>query len=823
VADLIQVLLISSSPTDTLKVREALGVRVSSFQLTYAERLSEGLSCLSTQSFHAILIDAALPDSDGLDNLRRLKRQAPKTPIIVLTNSEEEEETFLEAATVDAYECLRKSFVTGPALLRIISDSTQRQQVQEALSELQVRYQNLYDNAPDMLCSVDAQTGTIIECNQTFGRVAGYTKDEILGRHIVDVCQPDSVKAAQDVFKSFLRTGAATNAGLQIRKKDATKIDVIVNVSAVRDEHGAILFGRWSLRDITSRKRTQQRVQAQHEVTRILAGSNRLAESVAEVLRVICQTLGWEMGAVWLIDQNELYCVDIWLSSGLDASELVSTIRSQRLAPGVGLPGRVWRSARPEWISNVTQDPNRAAFSVLPEVPAAVAFPILVGNECLGVLEFFSREFRQLDADVVQIIGAVGSQMGQVLRRQRAEQTAREQEEQLRRSQKMDAIGQLAGGVAHDFNNLLTVINGYTDLALGRLVAEDPLRVPLSEVRKAGDRAASLTRQLLAFSSKQVLEPTILDLNVVVNEMHRMLRRVIGEHIELNLLLDPGLGQVRADATQIEQIIVNLAVNARDAMPSGGRLVLETANVTIDGESRSTHHIDHNLGPCVMLAISDSGIGMDRETLSHIFEPFFTTKEKGKGTGLGLAMVFGIVKQSGGRIWVQSEPNRGTTFTIYLPRVWTEPPPETATAAIEKSHCGSETILVAEDETAVRGLAVSVLSSDGYTVLDSHSCAEALRICREHTGPIALLLTDVVMPQLSGRELAAKISVLRPDIRILYMSGYTEDTVILNGMAEPGTAFISKPFSPRGLLSKVREVLDAPSFDRRQTSEKPEP
>jgi PAS domain S-box-containing protein len=381
-------------------------------------------------------------------------------------------------------------------------------------------------------------------------------------------------------------------------------------------------------------------------------------------------------------------------------------------------------------------------------------------------------------------------------------------EEQLRQSQKMEAIGQLAGGVAHDFNNLLTAINGYSGLALQRIDEDHPLRSYLEEIKKAGDRAANLTRQLLAFGRKQILQPLPINLNDIVTDMNKMLRRLIGEDIVLTAKLDPALTRVKADPGQIEQVLVNLVVNARDAMPQGGNLTIETATVELDREYANTR-VGVLPGHYVMLAVSDTGIGMDEATEARIFDPFFTTKEKGKGTGLGLSTVYGIVKQSGGNILVYSEPGHGTTFKVYLPQIIAEPQ-KTVAAVVEIAlPSGSETILLVEDEDVVRGLASKILEQAGYKVLAASRGTEAIRLCRERTEPIHLLLTDVVMPETSGKEVADQVTELLPSLRVLFMSGYTDEAIVHHGVLDSNVEFIQKPFTPAGLVMKVREVLDS--------------
>ncbi|HEV2112676.1 MAG TPA: PAS domain S-box protein, partial [Terriglobales bacterium] len=379
-------------------------------------------------------------------------------------------------------------------------------------------------------------------------------------------------------------------------------------------------------------------------------------------------------------------------------------------------------------------------------------------------------------------------------------------EEQLRQSQKMEAVGRLAGGVAHDFNNLLTVIKGYSELMLDQIQPSDPMRAEVEEVKRAADRAAALTRQLLAFSRKQVLAPKVLDMNVVVTNMEKLLRRLLGEDVELVCNLDTALGRTKADPGQTEQVVMNLAVNARDAMPGGGRLIISTANITLE------HSMPEgpSAGPYIRLDVADTGTGMDAQTCSRIFEPFFTTKEQGKGTGLGLSTVYGIVKQSGGFIDVQSEPGKGTIFSILLPRVDEAAAAAAPSTAPSTRRSGTETILLVEDEDGVRALARQLLQKQGYTVLDARHAGEALLVCERHSEPIHLLLTDVVLAQMSGRELAQRLLQLRPEMKVLFMSGYSGDAVAQHGIGELGEAFLQKPFNTESLITKVRETLDAP-------------
>ena len=381
-------------------------------------------------------------------------------------------------------------------------------------------------------------------------------------------------------------------------------------------------------------------------------------------------------------------------------------------------------------------------------------------------------------------------------------------EEQLRQSQKMEAVGRLAGGIAHDFNNLLTVIKGYGELVADELDPADPLRNEVDEIRKAADRAASLTRQLLAFSRQQVLAPKVLDLNAVVHNMDKLLHRLLGEDVDLFTVLEPGLGRVKADPGQVEQVIMNLAVNARDAMPQGGKLTIETANVDLD-ENYARDHVSVKPGSYVMIAVSDTGLGMTEKVKARIFEPFFTTKEIGKGTGLGLSTVYGIIKQSGGYIWVYSEIGRGSCFKVYLPRV-DGPADEAPRNTRQPARHGSETVLLVEDEDGVRALMRQVMHRHGYNVLEARHGGEALLMCERHQGKIDMLVTDVVLEQMSGRELAERLLKIRPGMKVLYVSGYADDAIVHHGVLTAGMEFLQKPFTTEALARKIRYVLDGP-------------
>jgi signal transduction histidine kinase/FixJ family two-component response regulator len=443
---------------------------------------------------------------------------------------------------------------------------------------------------------------------------------------------------------------------------------------------------------------------------------------------------------------------------------------------------------------------------------SALIAPMATMGCVIGTIEVQSYELAAYTREHATAIQMAANLAANAIENVRLLNLEHEKEEQFRQSQKMDAIGQLAGGIAHDFNNVLTAINGYSELTIRQLPADDPLQQNLLEIKKAGDRAASLTRQLLAFSRKQVLQPKVLDLDSVILDMEKMLHRLIGEDIELRTVLAPDLGHIKADPGQIEQVILNLAVNGRDAMPQGGKLTIEAKNVYLE-EKYSQQHLAITPGSYIRLAVSDTGIGMDAETQARIFEPFFTTKEAGKGTGLGLSTVYGIVKQSGGNIWVYSEVGGGTTFKICFPRVdkgtqlYEQP-----INARKESLQGRETVLLAEDEEMLRNLICQVLTDNGYQVLEAANGAAALSVCEHYQEPIHLLITDVIMPGMSGRVLADRLGQLRSEMKILYMSGYTDDAIIHHGILDSEIPFLQKPFTPVDLTRKMRELLDAPTL-----------
>ncbi|MBZ5561518.1 MAG: CHASE3 domain-containing protein [Acidobacteriia bacterium] len=684
----------------------------------------------------------------------------------------------------------------------------ERKSTEFALERVANRVRDLYNNAPCGYHSLDDH-GTYVEVNDTELRWLGYTREELLGkRQFPELLTEGSRSAFEEAFPRFIESGYANGLEFEVLRKDGTILPVLLNATAFKDPDGNFVASRATLIDNTERRQATEELRKAKENLEVEVAV-RTAQLADANERLRCELAERKKAEEALQSEREFLRAvlhnmeDGILACNAEGALTLLNKAAQELhgLPELSLPARDWTSHF-QLFSQDGKTPLAAE-----ETPLRRALRGEGVRNVEVVIRPIEGPQRTLLCSGQAMAGPVGEKHGALLvLRDITEQKLMEQ--QFVQSQKIEAVGRLAGGVAHDFNNLLTIITGYSQLARDQLKKEDPLRPYVLEVLAAADRAASLTRQLLAFSRKQVLAPQVLDLNQIIQNLSKMLRRLIGEDIEVRNVLSPTLGRVRADPAQIEQIIINLALNARDAMPRGGKLIIETADADLN-QAYANRHIAMVPGRYVMLAVADTGIGMDEETQAHIFEPFFTTKEKGKGTGLGLAMVYGTVKQSGGYIWVYSEPARGTTFKVYLPRVedHSEPiaPRQSVVAQVPR---GSETILLVEDEEAVRSMVRGLLETHGYRVFAADQAREVLQFCQLEPGTIHLLLTDVVMPRMSGRELAERVIALHPETRVLYMSGYTDDAIVHHGVLNPGVAFIQKPFTPDALMGKVREVLD---------------
>jgi two-component system cell cycle sensor histidine kinase/response regulator CckA len=640
---------------------------------------------------------------------------------------------------------------------------SERVEAVRALRESEERYRDLVEKS-GIAILVDDEEGNVRYCNERFAALHGYTVDEVKEQPLGSLIHPDDAERVRTCHRAHM-TGEPAPQRYEFRglRKDGSVVFLEVDATPLRTD-GRVVGTRSYFWDVSDRKR------AGEAFLKEKAYLERLIESAPEAI-----VLGTNDGRVLRVNGafETMFGYPEDEALGRNIDDLVVPPEARTEAADV-----TRRAGSGEKVALETSRLRKDGSSI------AVSFlgaPIVFEGEQVAVFGIY-RDISE---------------------RQRLEH-------QLVQAQKIEAVGRLAGGVAHDFNNLLQAIMGESDLMLLGLEPDDPSRHSVEAIRTTAGRAAALTRQLLAFSRKQILKPRLLDINTLVADLEDMLHRLIGEDIELSTSLAGDLAIVRADPGQIEQVLVNLAVNARDAMPEGGHLSIETANVELD-EEFVREHMGSTEGPHVRLAVADTGHGMDRETLSHIFEPFFTTKERGKGTGLGFATVYGIVKQSGGSVYVASEPGRGTTVSIYLPCVPGAIAADSGDAATPTPPTGNETVLLVEDDAAVRSSVKSMLELLGYLVLETTGPSEAVSVVESGLRPIHLLLTDVVMPGMSGRTLADRLTALRPELKVLYISGYTDDAVVYRGVLESGIAFLQKPFTQQALGAKVREVLDAAS------------
>ena len=562
-------------------------------------------------------------------------------------------------------------------------------------------------------------------------------------------------------------------------------------------------------REIAERRRAEQRLETQNAIARILGEAVDPRAAVPALVRVIAEGIGWDAGGAWEPGPDgRLRCTHLWHADGGGLEGFAHEIREKSFARGEGMPGRVWASRAPEWCEDVGRDPlHPKGGAAAAGLKAAVAFPVTVGGETLGVVALLSRKPWPRDDDLLAMMGNVGAQFGQFVERKRQERARTELEAMLRQSQKMDAIGRLAGGVSHDFNNLLTVIQGYGQLATDLAPHGGPMREYLGQISDAARRSEALVRQLLVFSRQQVPSVREVEPNEILRGVEKMLGRLLGEDVELEVAPDDAAGCARADPGQLEQVIVNLAVNARDAMPEGGRLSIRTRAADLDAEFLRAHAAEGAPGRFVAIVVSDTGTGIAPEVLPHIFDPFFTTKDPGKGTGLGLATVYGIVRHAGGLIAVESEPGRGTTFEVFLPRVADRGLDPTVPMAIPRPARGTETILVVEDDPALRELTRRILADLGYRVIAAEGGEAALAVAEGEKGEIHLLLTDLVMPRMNGVEVAKRLRERRPGLRVLYTSGYAARSRASDFVLDDPEVFIEKPFTVDALSWQVRHVL----------------
>jgi PAS domain S-box-containing protein len=683
-------------------------------------------------------------------------------------------------------------------LIAAVRDITERKLAEEAQQASEARYRTLFEYAPDGIVIVDPK-GYYLDANASMCRMLGYTRAEFIRLHASDVVAQTEIQNIEPAL-SEIKAKSDYHREWQFRRKNGSVFAVDTIATAIPD--GNLLA---MIRDITERKHTERRLATQSAISRALADSNTLSEATPKIMQAICESEGWDFAAIWEADKKSkvLRCLEIWQRPELPAEELAAKTRNLTFALNVGLPGRVWASGKPLLIPDVANDNNypRAPFAMKIGLHSAVAFPIILEGEVVGVIDFLGREIRETDEKMLEMLLGVGQQIGSFFKRKQLE-------EQFRQSQKMEGIGQLASGVAHDFNNILAVIQMQSDL----LKTEDNLSPQLAEIADeigaATQRAAALTRQLLLFSRKETLQSRDLDLNESINDMTKMLRRTIGENIQIQFKFAMQPLFIHADAGMIDQVLMNLAVNARDAMPQDGKLVIETSTAEFD-EAVASHSTQVRPGKFVCLSVSDTGCGIPPENLQKIFEPFFTTKDVGKGTGLGLATVFGIVQQHNGWINVYSEVGHGTTFRIYLPRVARISDQKFVTPTTEPTRGGNETILLVEDEPKLRASVRKILSQLGYRVLEASDGASALEIWKQNRDEIHLLLTDMVMPGgMTGKDLSERLLKENPKLKVIYASGYAAEVAGKNFPLKEGVNFLTKPFQALKLAQAIRDSLD---------------
>jgi PAS domain S-box-containing protein len=757
--DTIRVLLVEDNPGDARLlrevVREAEGAHI---QLTHVDTLAKALGKLDSDQFDVVMLDLSLPDADGLDTLVRTHARAPSVPIVVLTGLDDEA-LAIRAVREGAQDYLVKGQVTGQLLVRAMRYATERKRAVEALQRSEEYFRSLIENALDIITVVDVD-GTVRYGSPSFERVLGYPHGDLTGENLFKLIHPEDRERVHELLEVGAQHPGATHSTefRVLHRKGAWR--VLEAIGKRFDQESSVAGYVLNSRDITERKRSDEAVRQANETLRAVIETSPLAIYTLDLEGTV---------RTWNSSAQQMF--------GYSQDEVI----------GKPLP-----------VIGTDQEP--AFRQRLDEV-------IVTGSERNGDerwttksgggidVSYWNAPLRDADGAVTGIIEVVADNSERI-----------RLEEQFRQVQKMEAVGRLAGGVAHDFNNLLTVITGYCQMLIDRFPAGDATRDDIQQVLKAADRATALTRQLLAFSRKQIVQPKVIDLGMLVAEMQQMLKRLLGVNIELVLQIQPNAGKVRVDPGQIEQVVVNLVVNSRDAMPQGGRLVLSIRNVELPGES-GIKEAPMNAGSYVVLEVTDTGFGMDHEVRSHLFEPFFTTKEKGRGTGLGLSTSYGIVKQNRGEIQVDSTPGEGTTFCIYFPRVdepvHTDHPGPVAGTTTR----GAETILVAEDEDGVRHVLTQMLRDQGYTVFPASGGAEALQVAQNHAGSLDLLVSDVMMPRMSGPELAQRLRDIRPAVKVLFVSGYTDSQIVREGELAPGTDFLQKPFTREQLASKVREVL----------------
>ncbi len=752
----ISVLLVEDNHADARLLREALYEGGgTSFQLTHANTLAAALQRLDSMTFDVVLLDLSLPDADGLDTLVRTHERAPSVPIVVLTGLNDED-LATRAVREGAQDYLVKGQVDGQLLVRAMRYATERKRAIEALQRSEEYYRSLIENALDIIVVLGSE-GNILYGSPSFERVLGYPAGALTRSNVFELVHPDDRAKVRAIMKIGNKNPGATKS-FECRLCHRNGTWRVMETIGKHFEGETTVNGYvLNSRDITERKRGEEALRQAKETLQAVIETSPLA-----IYRIDTngEIKSWNTAAQTIFGLAESEVLNRSIDIVFSAAEQNSLVRIAEALDGHLAVAREEHLPRKD--------------GTLVEVTV------------------WNAQLRDGSGKVIGVVEVV------------ADNTDRKRLElQFRQIQKMDAVGLLAGGIAHDFNNLLTVITGYCEMMLDQIDPATPIHEDVKEVLKASERATALTKQLLAFSRKQIVQPRVIDLHQLVQDTEQLLRRLVGTNIEIAIHPPASVMKVRADPGHLEQVIVNLVVNARDAMPEGGRIEIWLRS--------EFHPADASLvaGSYVVLELTDTGTGIDEDTQKHLFDPFFTTKEKGRGTGLGLSTSYGIVKQNHGEITFSSTLGQGTRFYIYLPEV-AEPldfaPPIQKSP---RSYSGRETILLAEDEDGVRTVMTEMLEKRGYVVLPVNGGVDALQAIQSHPGKLDLLVTDVIMPKMSGRDLAEKAVILRPGLKVLYVSGYTGEIMDEGGELEEGTDLLQKPFTPDELAAKVREVLGA--------------
>jgi len=861
------ILIIDDDPVNLAVIVDYL--EAYNFQVIVARDGQAGLKRAAYVCPDLILLDVMMPDMDGFETCRRLKATAATQdiPVIFMTalTSIEDRVAGFEAGAVDY---ITKPFQTPEVLARIRTHlhlrnlqkqlEAQNAQLQQEISERlraehahqesEARLRTLINNMPVEFWAMDTNMRYIMQNTAAFKSYGG-----IIGKQLADLDVPAAIKAIWEEQNKRVLNGSIVQEEYERQLAGEPKIFQSLVAPVIVDETIVGIVGAGI--DITERKRAEAELneyrehleelvaqragelsrankQLQQEIAertvvedeiqcrnrelsllnRVIAASavQTNPETILEVAcRELAQAFNSPQGVVTLFNKEKTEATVV--AEYLTPNRL-STLRYKIPTTDNPMFQYIFQQKTPMMVGDIQSNPKLSKIGKSlnwPTLNSLFVIPIVVDNEVIGCINMETVESDYFLSQESDLAKSVADQVAGVLARLQLEKERQQLETQYYQSQKMEAIGRLTGGVTHDFNNILIIIIANSEFLLDALGEHHPFSHFVKQIQQATSRATSLTRQLLAFSRQQILQPKMLNLNTVVSDIEKMLHRLIGEDVNLLTVLDPELGQIKADPGQIEQVIMNLVINARDAMPGGGKLTIETTSAYLD-EAYTRQHPGVNPGPYVMLAISDTGHGMDAATQARIFEPFFTTKSQEKGTGLGLSTVHGIVNQSNGHIWVYSEIGIGTTFKIFLPQVI-----EVATEASKaqslfaKPHHGTETILLVEDDDLVRRASYQILVKYGYTVLVANNGEQAYQTCANFAGTIHLLLTDVILPgQIAGPQLAKTLAEARPQLKVLYMSGYTDNPIVHNELSNPEVAFLPKPFLPNDLARKIRQVLD---------------